>query len=112
MVTIKAILATVEFDNVFQNINTINADMEESSIFYTIPKGFAGSISATAADSYLELSSDDKYKDCDITITNCASYGDVASDFTKTGNSLTYSKGTPAGIINIDFKDGGYAIIK
>lgn len=111
-VTIKAALATVKFNNVFQHANSINADMATSCIFYTIPNGFTGSLNATTADSYLELSSDNKYKDCNITIANCASYGDIATDFTKSENTLTYSNGTRTGIVNFDFKDGGYAIIK
>lgn len=112
VVTIKATLATLKFINVFQHTNTINADMEISCIFYTIPEGFTGNLNATTADGYLELSSNDKYKDCDITIANCASFGDIATDFTKTENTLTYSNGTRTGIVNFDFKDGGYAIIE
>lgn len=111
-VTIKATLATLKFNNVFQHTNTINADMATSCIFYTIPNGFTGRLNATTTDGYLELSSNDNYKDCDITIANCASFGDIATDFTESENTLTYSNGTRTGIVNFDFKDGGYAIIK
>lgn len=83
-----------------------------SSIFYTIPTGFTGNLNTIVPDSYLELSSDDKYKNCDITIANCTSHGDIAAGFSKTGNTLSYSNGTRTGIVNFDFKDGGYAIIK
>lgn len=112
VVTIKSTLATLKFNNVFQHTNTINADMAISCIFYTIPEGFTGNLNATTADGYLELSSNDKYKDCDITIANCASYGEISTYFTKTENAVTYSNGTRTGIVNFDFKDGGYAIIK
>lgn len=111
-VNIQAEEATVYFDGVFQSSKHINANLEMSSIFYTIPTGFTGKLNATVPDSYLQLRSDDMYKDCDITIANCTSYGEIVAGFTQTGNTVAYSSGTRTGIVNIDFKDGGYALIQ
>ncbi|WP_353097469.1 hypothetical protein [Tissierella praeacuta] len=104
--------ATAYFNGVFQNSRNINANIESSSIFYTIPTGFTGKLNATAPDSYLELRSNDGYKNCDINISNFASSGNIANGFTKQGNSLIYNNGTQVGVINIDFEDGGYVIIE
>jgi hypothetical protein len=85
--------------------------MELSSIFYTIPKGFTGGLKATLPDSYLELRSEDDYKNCNITILNCDSFGKTADGFIKQGNHLKYSNGTQTGV-NFDFENGGYIIIE
>lgn len=110
-VNIQANQATVYFNSVFQRADNINAYMELCSIFYTVPEGFLGKLKADMPDSYLELYSDDGYKDCSITIANCESFGKLDNSFKKQGNSLIYSNGISNGIIDIDFSHGGYASV-
>lgn len=100
--------STVSFNRVFQNVKAINANMKNSCLFYTIPANFTGTLNAIVPDCYVELGSDNEYKNCDVTISNCATFGSIADGFTKQGNSLKYSNGKQTGIINIDLKNGGY----
>ena len=105
--------ATLDFDRVFRYGGTIHARVEDSaSIFYSIPSGFQGTLDLTAPDCYLELTSDDGYKNCDIAISNCATFGDIADGFTKQGGQLLYFDGTGAGVIRADLGNGGYASIE
>lgn len=103
--------ATAYFNGVFQSAESINANMAGSSIFYTIPAGFTGTLNADAPDCYFELISKDGYRNCDITITNAAAYGNIEDGFRKHGSSLVYASGTQTGVVKIDLKNGGYAEI-
>ena len=105
--------ATLYFNSVFRYGETINAKISDyASIFYTVPSGFQGTLNMTAPDCYLELYSDDGYKNCDVTISNGSTFGDIADGFTKRGNRFVYSDGTKAGVINIDLGSGGYVSIE
>ncbi len=114
--------ATIRFNSVFQNSNTINLDMESSSVFYILPTDFTGEINANAPNCYLELCSDSEYKNCVINVSNWysdteafsnyGSLGVLENSFIKQNGNLIYSNGTESGIINIDFQKNGYFIIK
>lgn len=105
--------ATVEFNEVFQNIECIKADMVDSSIFYTFPAGFTGTLNAVVSNCYIEIDSDNEYKNCDVSIIkdDCL-IEDFPDEFTKRNGIFTYTNGTQAGTIKFNLKDGSYAIIK
>lgn len=118
--------ATIRFNSVFQNSDTINLDMKSSSVFYILPADFTGEINANAPNCYVELYSDSAYKNCVIIVSNWCSdaedfeiassnYGSLGvleNSFIKQNGNLIYSNGTESGIINIDFQKNGYFIIK
>ncbi len=104
--------ATVFFDRVFRNGKNISAHMRDCSVFYTVPAGFAGTLNAAAPDCYFELHSANGYENCAVTVANGATFGNIPDGFTKRGNSLVYSSGTPRGTINVDLENSGYVVIE
>jgi len=107
--------ATVNFNSVFQNVGNINADMYNSSISYIIPNQFTGGLNAiVSSNSYLDLESDNGYKNCKVSIKRGEGWliEDFPDSFTKRNSTFTYSNGTQEGNIKFNLKDGGYAVIK
>ncbi len=107
--------ATANFNGVFQDVGNINADVYNSSISYIIPNQFTGGLNAiVSSNCYLDLQSDNGYKNCNVTIKRGEQWliEDFPDGFTKRNNTFTYSNGTQVGNIKINLKDEGYAVIK
>ncbi|TCO72170.1 hypothetical protein [Marinisporobacter balticus] len=112
-INLKVKTATVNYNSVFQNVGNINADMYDSSIFYTIPDQFTGVLNAIVSSSYLELESNDEYKNCKVTIKRGEwLIEDFPDGFTKRNGTFTYANGTQVGNIKFNLEDEGYAVIK
>lgn len=97
---------SVECDSVFERANII-CNVDSSNVDLKLPSGFKGSFKGNAKGSNFNFISSDKYKDCDVKITNLGGVIEVPKYFSKHKNVYTYSQGNKSIDIELVVEDYG-----
>lgn len=94
--------AIIKSGNIIGNFNT-------ASVLLTLPKGFDGSLDATATSGYFELISKDDFINTNVTIVGDGEIGEIYApkDFIKNGNTFTFTNGTQNNVIKVTRKGTG-----
>ncbi len=119
--TIKLYIPDIDYGDVNLSANSgyltcdlirsgnIVGNFNMASVFLTLPKGFAGSVDATANSGYFQLISQDDFKNTSTTITDNGSWGEICrpKNFKESGNLATFTDGTGANVIQVTRKGSG-----
>lgn len=94
--------AIIKSGNIIGNFNT-------ASVLLTLPKGFNGSLDATATSGYFELISKDDFINTNATIIDDGELGEIYApkDFIKNGDTFTFTNGTQNNVIKVTRKGTG-----
>ncbi len=119
--TIKLYIPDIAYGDVTLNVDNghltcdlirsgnIVGNFNMASVFLTLPKGFAGSVDATANSGYFQLISQDDFKNTTTTITDNGSWGEIykPKNFKESGNLAAFTDGTGANVIQVTRKGSG-----
>lgn len=94
--------AIIKSGNIIGNFST-------ASVLLTLPKGFNGSLDATATSGYFELISKDDFINTNATIIDDGELGEIYTpkDFIKNGDTFTFTNGTQNNVIKVTRKGTG-----
>lgn len=104
--------STVSLEKVFETCNLLDATIQDSCVFYSLPDKLNGSVIMDADNCYFELQSDNSYQNLAVTLQNGGEYEDIPDGFIKQGDTLTYKNGTKKGNISIDFYTNASVLFK
>lgn len=119
--TIKLFIPNVNYSNINMNVDSayltstiiksgnIVGNFNTASVLLTLPKGFNGSLDATATSGYFELISKDDFSNTNATIIDDGEIGEVyvPKDFIKNGDTFTFADGTQNNVIKVTRKGTG-----
>ncbi len=118
---IKLYIPDVNYGNVNLNVDSghltcglirsgnIAGNFNMASVFLTLPKGFTGSVDATANSGYFQLISQDDFRNTATTITDHGDWGEIykPKDFKENGNTATFTDGTRNNVIRVTRQGSG-----